>query len=115
MQFFLWETGYWGSMDIMHDRAGYMICWGCLTWVPAIYTAPALFLVNRTHTLGTPLALAILVAGALSVWVNFDSDRQRQHVRATDGKATVWGRPASVIRASYVTATGEKADAGLDW
>ena len=25
-----WETGYWGSMDIMHDRAGYYICWGCL-------------------------------------------------------------------------------------
>ena len=24
-KFFLWETGYWGSMDIMHDRAGYMI------------------------------------------------------------------------------------------
>ena len=21
-------------MDIMHDRAGYYLCWGCLCWVP---------------------------------------------------------------------------------
>jgi Ergosterol biosynthesis ERG4/ERG24 family len=39
-----WETGYWGTMDIMHDRAGYYICWGCLVWVPSVYTSPALFL-----------------------------------------------------------------------
>ena len=31
-----WETGYWGSMDIMHDRAGYYICWGCLVRSPAL-------------------------------------------------------------------------------
>lgn len=31
-------------MDIMHDRAGYYICWGCLVWVPSVYTSPALFL-----------------------------------------------------------------------
>jgi 7-dehydrocholesterol reductase len=33
-QFFWWETGYLSSIDIMHDRAGYYICWGCLVWVP---------------------------------------------------------------------------------
>jgi len=35
-KFFLWETGYFNSMDIQHDRAGYYICWGCLVWVPAV-------------------------------------------------------------------------------
>jgi 7-dehydrocholesterol reductase len=30
VKFYMWETGYWGSMDIQHDRAGYYICWGCL-------------------------------------------------------------------------------------
>ena len=38
-KFFWWETGYWCSMDIQHDRAGYYICWGCLVWLPIIYTA----------------------------------------------------------------------------
>jgi 7-dehydrocholesterol reductase len=31
-KFFLWESGYMSSLDIMHDRAGYMICWGCMVW-----------------------------------------------------------------------------------
>ena len=26
-KFFIWETGYFNSMDIQHDRAGYYICW----------------------------------------------------------------------------------------
>ena len=29
-KFFWWETGYLRSLDIMHDRAGFYICWGCL-------------------------------------------------------------------------------------
>lgn len=31
-KFFLWEKGYMRSIDIHHDRAGYMICWGCMVW-----------------------------------------------------------------------------------
>jgi 7-dehydrocholesterol reductase len=107
VKFFVWETGYWSSMDIMHDRAGYMICWGCLTWVPAIYTSPALYLVAHPIQLGTAKAAALLLGGALAVWVNYDGDAQRQRVRAADGAARVWGRPAAVIRARYVTAAGE--------
>ena len=107
IKFFVWETGYWSSMDIMHDRAGYMICWGCLTWVPAVYTSPAMWLVEHPFVMGTPRALALLLAGATAVWMNYDADRQRQYVRAADGNARLWGRPAAVIRASYVTAAGE--------
>ena len=73
-----WESGYWASMDIAHDRAGYYLCWGCLNWVPAIYTSPALALVKPAVHLGPALSAAILVAGAASVLINYDSDRQRQ-------------------------------------
>ncbi len=73
-----WETGYWGSMDIMHDRAGYYICWGCLVWVPSVYTSPAMFLTQHPVHLGTPLALAVFAAGAAAIYVNWDSDHQRQ-------------------------------------
>ncbi len=45
-KFFLWETGYFCTMDIAHDRAGFYICWGCLVWVPSVYTSPALHLVQ---------------------------------------------------------------------
>ncbi len=50
-----WETGYWGSMDIMHDRAGYYICWGCLVLLrppPACDPSPMRTLAHASHVRG---------------------------------------------------------------
>ncbi|KAM0032951.1 putative 7-dehydrocholesterol reductase [Helianthus debilis subsp. tardiflorus] len=51
-KFFWWEAGCWNTMDIAHDRAGFYICWGCLVWVPSIYTSPGMYLVNHPVNLG---------------------------------------------------------------
>ncbi|XP_062093890.1 7-dehydrocholesterol reductase-like isoform X2 [Humulus lupulus] len=106
-KFFWWEAGYWSTMDIAHDRAGFYICWGCLVWVPSIYTSPGMYLVNHPVHLGTQLALYILVAGILCIYINYDCDRQRQEFRRTNGKALVWGKAPSKITATYTTTTGE--------
>ena len=76
-----WETGYWKSMDIQHDRAGYYICWGCLVWVPSLYTSHAMFLVKHPMVLGPYLTAAIFAAGVACIYINYDSDRQRQVFR----------------------------------
>ena len=81
-----WETGYWCTMDIAHDRAGYYLCWGCLVWVPAIYTSPALFLVNHPVRWGPAGAAAIALAGIAAIYINYDSDRQRQ-ARCTEWRS----------------------------
>jgi hypothetical protein len=73
-----WESGYWKTMDIAHDRAGYYLCWGCLNWVPAVYTSQTLFLASHPYQLSTPAALAIFAAGTACIYVNYDADRQRQ-------------------------------------
>ncbi|KAM7513751.1 hypothetical protein LguiA_003334 [Lonicera macranthoides] len=96
-KFFWWEAGYWNTMDIAHDRAGFYICWGCLVWVPSIYTSPGMYL----------LSLYILVAGILCIYINYDCDRQRQEFRRTNGKCLIWGKAPSKIVASYTTTSGE--------
>ena len=73
-----WETGYWGTMDIAHDRAGYYLCWGCLNWVPAIYTSPALYITEHPIEWSLLAAVAIGIAGTAAIYINYDSDRQRQ-------------------------------------
>ena len=88
-KFFLWETGYWNSMDIAHDRAGYYLCWGCLNWVPGIYTSPALYLVKNPVRLGLPLAASILTCGLLCIYINYDADRQRQVCQFLSVRRTV--------------------------
>ncbi|KAF5741628.1 7-dehydrocholesterol reductase [Tripterygium wilfordii] len=107
-KFFWWEAGYWSTMDIAHDRAGFYICWGCLVWVPSIYTSPGLYLVNHPVNLGAQLATYILLAGILCIFINYDCDRQRQEFRRTNGKCLVWGKAPSKIVASYTTTSGEK-------
>lgn len=106
-KFFWWETGYLGSLDITHDRAGFYICWGCMVWVPAIYTSPALYLVHHPNQLGAPVAIGILALGVLSVCINYFADAQRQCVRATHGECKVWGRIPEVIVARHTTPRGE--------
>ncbi|CAM9555452.1 unnamed protein product [Ectocarpus sp. 12 AP-2014] len=80
-KFFHWEMGYMNSMDIQHDRAGYYLCWGCLVWVPAVYSSPGIYLVKHPISLGWYGASAILALGLLSIWANFDADRQRHAFR----------------------------------
>jgi len=107
-KFFCWETGYLSSLDIMHDHAGFYICWGCLVWVPGIYTSSTLYLVNHPNHLGWELALLIFTLGALCILSNYFADRQRQKVRLTEGNCTVWGQQPVLIQAPYVTDKGEQ-------
>lgn len=105
-KFFWWEAGYLRSMDIMHDRAGFYICWGCLVWVPAIYTIPVAYLVNHPYQFNTIIAFSIFLLGVLSVLLNYLADAQRQKVRATNGNCTVWGKTPQLIHATYVDQQG---------
>jgi 7-dehydrocholesterol reductase len=106
-KFFAWETGYLSSLDIMHDHAGFYICWGCLVWVPGIYTSSTLYLVNHPNHLGLPLALFLFTAGAACILANYFADRQRQKVRQLQGQCKVWGQAPVLIQANYVTEKGE--------
>lgn len=107
-KFFWWESGYFTSLDIMHDRFGYYICWGVLAWVPSAYETPFMFLVDHPIDRSWPVTVAIIALGVLAIWINYDADAQRQRVRATDGKTTVWGKPPETMVAPYTTSDGEK-------
>ncbi len=106
-KFFWWESGYMRTIDIMVDRAGFYICWGCLVYVPSFYTAVSLFLVNHPVRLGTILSLVILGAGLCSITINYIADWQKQIVRSTDGNCLIWGKKPEVIRAKYELENGE--------
>jgi len=106
-KFFVWESGYMKSMDIQVDRAGYYICWGCLVWVPAVYTSPMLFMVKHPVGLSAIAASVIFILGLAAIWINYWADYQRQHVRATNGNTTIWGKKPVLISAKYTTEKGE--------
>lgn len=106
-KFFIWETGYLRSLDIMHDRAGYYICWGVLVWIPGIYTSPTFYLVNHPNHLGPFWATAIFFLGTVSILTNYWADKQRQLVRDSQGECRIWGKKPVITVARYTTEKGE--------
>lgn len=107
-KFFWWETGYLSSLDIMHDRAGFYICWGCMVWVPSVYTSATLFMVNHPLEMPGPAAMLLLVAGVVCIYTNYFADRQRQLVRETGGQCLVWGKSPEIILASFKSGAGQE-------
>mmetsp|Transcript_1792 Transcript_1792/g.5892 ORF Transcript_1792/g.5892 Transcript_1792/m.5892 type:complete len:499 (+) Transcript_1792:46-1542(+) len=111
-KFFYWEIGYMRSIDIIIDRAGFYETWGCLVWVPTIYTLHTRTMVHLPSGLSWPAAGAIFVVGTAAVFFNFQADVQRQRFRETGGTALVWGRKPISIVATYtvVSAATGKAE-----
>ena len=112
-KFFWWEAGYMRTIDIMVDRAGYYICWGCLCYVPGLYASVSLYLVNHPVQLGPILRTLITMAGLASIAVNYLADWQKQAARESGGQALIWGKKPEVIRAKYVTEDGRQRESLL--
>ena len=102
-KFFLWETGYLCSMDIQHDRAGYYICWGCLVWVPSVYTSSSFYMATQGPDVSPTLGLIIFLLGFLMIWINYDADNQRYIFRRTNGECLIWGSKPRRIVAEYTS------------
>jgi len=103
VKFFWWEIGYMRSIDIIVDRAGFYETWGCLVWVPTIYTCHSRILATTDSGLSWPVALVIFGVGMVGVLLNFWADDQRQYFRAQNGNCLIWGQQPRFIECTYTT------------
>ena len=85
LKFFYWETGYFNTLDITLDRAGYYLCWGCLTWVQVFYTFSAYYLVSRPSLVTSAASGVILVLGLASLGLNYWADYQKEKFKVGHG------------------------------
>lgn len=99
-KFYLWEKGYMNSLDIIHDKAGYYICWGCIVWVPSFYTLSGYYLVNNVGTTDN-ISLLLLIIGVISTILNYWSDNQKIIFRESKGKCKIFFNNPTFIVAKY--------------
>jgi 7-dehydrocholesterol reductase len=112
-KFFLWEHGYFNSIDIMHDRFGFYIYWGVTVWVPGLYTLAVTYLVKHPNNLSIGYASFCFFGGLLSLYLNYASDEQRLRFRETNGNTTIWGKKPEFIKAKYTTTDGVERESIL--
>lgn len=102
-KFYFWEEGYLKSTDIVVDRAGFYLCWGCLVFITGIFNTPNIYLLQNPVTLGPLLTLTLILLGVFFTWLTFWVDQQKVIVRNTQGNCLVFGKKPKIIIAKYKT------------
>jgi 7-dehydrocholesterol reductase len=106
-KFYWWEAGYFWTLDIIYDRAGYYLCWGCLVWVPIFYAFPSYYFVAHPPQLSPTGEWAILVIGVAAIILNYEVDREKEIFKRTDGNCTIWGEKARYLPVEYNNEKGQ--------
>ncbi len=97
VDYFFHEDAILTTWDIRHERFGWMLCWGCLVWVPFMYSIQAYYLVTHTHDLPAA-AIAGLVVLNLAGYALFRTANLQKHRFRIDPDRPVWGHAPEFIR-----------------
>ncbi|XP_060067684.1 uncharacterized protein LOC132547898 [Ylistrum balloti] len=109
-KFFWWEEGYMRTLDIILDRAGFYICWGCLVLVPSLYASVSMYMVKHPVHIQPIIAFLLLGCGLTSIVINYWADVQKMRTRETRGSCLIWGRKPNIIKARYTLQSGEEKE-----
>jgi 7-dehydrocholesterol reductase len=107
-KFYHWEEGYMNSIDIITDRGGFYICYGCIGFLAPIFCTESHYF--AVHAPQMPLAwvLGVVVTCFSATTLQYWIDQQRLEFRQQWPKpAEIWGKPAEFIVAKYEGPNGE--------
>jgi len=107
-KFYWWETGYFNTLDITLDRAGYYICWGCIVFVPGFYTFTSFYFVANPPEISNSGACLCLFLGLLAIALNYRVDWEKEYFRYHNGKCVIWMKPATYVKATYTDVHGKQ-------
>ncbi|KAK0613525.1 ergosterol biosynthesis ERG4/ERG24 [Immersiella caudata] len=113
LDFFVNESWYLGTIDIAHDHYGFYLAWGCICFLPTMYTIQAQYL-GLYPTRPSNTYLAAVFGLGLAGYAMFRSvNNQRHKARLLGRNCRIWGKPAEFIVASYTTADGKRRESLL--
>eukprot|EP00494_Astrolonche_serrata_P024697 UN24957 len=102
------EQWYIRTIDMCHDRFGFMLITGPLTFIPTFFCCQTLYLSYRPRDISTPFAIGAAVFFIVS-YVGFRiCNDQKDYVRQTKGQSKIWGYRPTVIKATYKTSDGKE-------
>lgn len=102
--FFSQESHYVHTIDIIEDRAGFYETWGCIVWVPAVYTLHTRVGLKNGSGLTFTSALIIFVIGAAAWLCNVWANEERRRFRKNpERKLFLSSCIGSYIDATYYT------------
>ncbi|KAJ3339911.1 7-dehydrocholesterol reductase [Gonapodya sp. JEL0774] len=106
--FFYFEDWYLRTIDIAHDHFGFMFAWGDSTWLTFMYALQAFYLYSVPIELPSLFFWTTTALGLGGYAIFRTANGQKDLARSTKGQCTIWGRPATFVKAEYYTSDGVK-------
>eukprot|EP00003_Mantamonas_plastica_P013685 TRINITY_DN2385_c0_g1_i1.p1 TRINITY_DN2385_c0_g1~~TRINITY_DN2385_c0_g1_i1.p1 ORF type:complete len:280 (-),score=87.92 TRINITY_DN2385_c0_g1_i1:8-847(-) len=108
LRFVVWEDVTVHSLDFIHDRFGFLQCWGGINTVITLCLSSTLYMMHHSRSIGFSECMVILAGGLLSIWWGMEVDLQRHVFRQNWGTTQIWHREAACIHTEYKTNDGKK-------
>ena len=106
-KFFIWESGYAKTSDITLDRCGYYLFWGCICYVPCIYTSPTVYHYYNPNDNYSILTILSYIYGIYFTYTNWIIDCERTNLREMREKLSKNVYNPGFIKATYETSDGK--------
>ena len=113
IDFFVNEDWYLRTIDMSHDHYGFYLAWGSMAALPPVYSIQTQYLARYPVDLSFASASAILMLGLGGYVIFRGANHQKDIVRSTNGRCSIWGKKAEYIRCSFRTADGKTHDSLL--
>ncbi len=98
--YYLHEPAILTTVDIVHDRFGWMLAFGDLVWVPLTYSLQAFYLIGHPHALPVMAAAGIILLNMAGYYIFRATNLQKHRFRTRPGQR-IWGHEPRFIQTSH--------------
>ena len=101
LDYFWHEPAILTTLDIQHEKFGWMLVFGDLVWVPMTYTLQAHYLIDHAPELPIWAAALCVFLGLAGVTLFRLSNLQKHRFRCNSNGLLIWGQPAEFIETRH--------------
>jgi len=101
LDYFWHESAILTTLDVQHEKFGWMLLFGDLAWVPLTYSLQAHYLIDHTPRLPIWAAALCVLLGLAGVTLFRLSNLQKHRFRSDPDGLSIWGEPAEFIETHH--------------
>lgn len=101
-----YERWYLYTIDMQHDRLGYALCFGPISWMPVAYTMYTYYTAHNNIQNSLALQLISIIIFLFGYWLFRECNNQKEFFRHSK-KYKIWGKECQYLNVCYNTSDGK--------
>ncbi|MCH8890217.1 MAG: DUF1295 domain-containing protein [Myxococcales bacterium] len=101
LDYFWHEPAILTTLDVQHEKFGWMLLFGDLVWVPMTYSLQAHYLIDHAPKLPIWAAALCVLLGLAGVTLFRLSNLQKHRFRSDPNGLQIWGKPVEFIETRH--------------